>query len=346
MHGCSVPGGIQIKPEEDSKTPADQALHWLIILREEPDDPQVKARFDAWLMASLENRKAWREAEHVWDVLGEAKTLSSAQSAKLEKPHGERSIHGARRRHSSGFRLRARHAVISATSLAAVLLVFLFQPAISIWLNADYSTSVAETREIRLEDGSIAYLGADSAIEVSFGRERRSIRLLSGEAYFEVTPDSNRPFQVAAGDVESTVLGTAFDVSMLATGVAVAVNHGSVGVASPRMSRELDHPLGAGDWVRVAWTGEIERGNDAPELAGGWRDGMLVVKDRAVTDVLDELRRHYRGVVMLAGGNLDSRRVTGVYNLREPLEAFRALAQAHGATVRQISPWVVVISGV
>jgi transmembrane sensor len=234
---------------------------------------------------------------------------------------------------------------MAAAGLAAALSVVILQPAISVWLRADYSTGVAETRQIRLQDGSIAFLGADSAIEVAYDASRRRIRLLSGQAYFEVQKDSARPFHVEAGTVDTVDLGTAFDVRLRPDGVSVAVNQGSVAVTSPVTSQALATPLVAGDWVRVEWGGAVRRGTDAPELAGGWRSGMLAVKDEAITDVIDEIGRHYRGKIIIASGELGAKRVTGVYDLKKPVDAIHAVAQALGAHARQVSPWLIVVSG-
>jgi transmembrane sensor len=130
----------------------------------------------------------------------------------------------------------------------------------------------------------------------------------------------------------------------MSNGIAVSVNHGRVGVKAPQARQGLEVPLEAGDWVRVDWGGQVERGKDEPELVGGWRSGMLVVKDRPIAEVVDEIRRHYSGTIVMPETGLGRQRVTGVYDLRRPVEALRAVAQVHGANARQISPWMAVIS--
>lgn len=326
-----------IKPSTTSEKANQEALHWLIALQEDPDDDALLARFQAWLRSCKENEQAWGEAQRVWNVLGEVGDATAG--VRPEPGHA-----GSQARQRRGWRLRPRHLVSAVAGAAAICLAVVFQPAVSIWLAADYSTSTAEVREIRLEDGSTVHLAADSALAVAFEPGMRRVRLLSGEAYFEVQPDAKRPFRVGTGDVDTTVLGTAFGVRMMAGGVAVAVNHGRVGVAYPQAGQGLDEPLEAGDWVHVDWDGKIERGNDDPELVGSWRTGLLVVKDRPVADVVDEIRRYYRGMILLADGNLAEQRVTGVYDLRQPVEAIRALAQVHGANTHQIGTRLVVVS--
>jgi transmembrane sensor len=307
----------------------------------------VRKNHGAWLAASAGNAEAWREAQHLWRVLGEAGDVRGNQPALRShgsmRPPPSGSRHGATRTPSGRF--GRRRLAIAAGAVAAVCLAVIVHPAIGIWLNADYSTAVAETREIRLEDGSVAILGADSALEVSFEKNLRRVHLLSGEAYFEVSPDSARPFQVRSGDVDTTVLGTAFDVNLKSDGVAIAVNHGRVAVSSPVENPNLATPLTEGDWVRVNWSGAVERGNDAPELVGSWRSGMLAVRDESIANVVQEIGRHYRGRILVTGSELGRKRVTGVYNLASPVDAVHAVAQAHGARVRQISPWLLVVTG-
>ena len=57
-------------------------------------------------------------------------------------------------------------------------------------------------------------MNSNSEIQYSttYGENERKI-LLSGEAYFEVTPDKNRPFRVETPDFTVKVLGTAFNVA-------------------------------------------------------------------------------------------------------------------------------------
>ena len=97
--------------------------------------------------------------------------------------------------------------------------------------------------------------------------------------------------------------------------------------------------------MRVSWAGTVVRGERAPGDIAAWRDGRLIVNDETVAAVIDRLRPHYRGVILLADGDLAGRSVTGVYSLADPLAALRTIGQTHRAKVRRITPWMVVISG-
>lgn len=76
------------------------------------------------------------------------------------------------------------------------------------------STPAATTTLVTLSDGTKVMLNANSTLEypASFDdAEVREVRL-KGEAHFEVTRNPHRPFVVKAGEMQTQVLGTIFDV--------------------------------------------------------------------------------------------------------------------------------------
>ena len=76
------------------------------------------------------------------------------------------------------------------------------------------STPAATTTLVTLSDGTKVMLNANSTLEypASFDdAEVREVRL-KGEAHFEVTKNPHRPFVVKAGEMQTQVLGTIFDV--------------------------------------------------------------------------------------------------------------------------------------
>src|SRR5690606_10548060 len=63
-----------------------------------------------------------------------------------------------------------------------------------------YRTKVGDQEKITLADGSIVTLNTASRIEARMNGQERTVRLLEGEAFFEVAHDASRPFRVYAGD--------------------------------------------------------------------------------------------------------------------------------------------------
>lgn len=72
-----------------------------------------------------------------------------------------------------------------------------------------------EHLRVLLADGSAVTLNACSELRYPerFARRRREVRLVRGEAFFEVAHDASAPFTVETDDVSVEVLGTKFNVN-------------------------------------------------------------------------------------------------------------------------------------
>lgn len=323
--------------DKDEQDASVAAAHWLLALEEEPADVDLRRRFETWLAESPENAAAWAGVSDVYDAIG-APAYVAHRNARESRSAGAASV-----TRLDDVRARRRRFLLPAAALAlAACLALLTLPGLLLRWQADHVTSVAESRSVVLDDGSMVRLAPGSAVEVLAGNDR-GVRLLRGEALFEVVPDSARPFRVEAGAVETTVLGTVFDVRLLEHGALVSVREGEVRVdraAAPRISERLK----AGDWARVEGSGPVVRGVVPPTEVAAWQRAQIVARDRAIEDIVEEVGRSYRGVVLVTDSALARQRVTGVYNLDDPAAALRAAAGVHGGVVRQVSPWLIVIS--
>lgn len=184
----------------------------------------------------------------------------------------------------------------------------------------------------------------DSAIAISFDAGERRVRLLSGEIYLDVTPDTDRPFRVEAEGVLVTVLGTAFNVSQTDYTVEVGVAHGSVRVAPNDAALPAAPALSPGEFVRVDRSKRIQRGKQPASQIGAWRQEQLIAQDQPLGDVLARLRRYHAGTILLMDRSLADQPVTGVYDLGDPVAALRAIARSQNAAVRAFTPWFLVVS--
>lgn len=313
----------------DSEQAGQEATQWLIALREAPDDAAMRARFEAWLAASPANQAAWAETRRLLDLVTLTRPAMPAPTIDFAKEH-------QRRR-------RRRFVIGGAIAAIAACVMLVVGPGLQLRLQSSHMTSTAEIRSLNLDDGSVVRLGPESAVDLAFADGERRVRLLQGEAFFEVVPDASRPFTVESGGVRTTVLGTSFDVRLAGAATDVTVREGVVRVIDDKTTPPVSERLVAGDHVRVDRTGVV-RSTRSPEETAAWLRGELVANDRTVADIVDELGRYYRGTILIADGGLARERTTGVYTLGDPAKALRAVASAHGATVRQISPWLVVLS--
>ncbi len=313
---------LNLKPGE-AQPLRSQVVDWLVRLEAAPQDRRLRAEFDAWIAQSERHRTAYRAVEPIWQ--------SSRDLSPSVAPPGAPIV-------SIAPRTRRRPSVVAAgMALAACLVLYFFFPAMRMHLEADHVTGVAEHRTLVLEDGSRIALDAGSAIAVDYSDARRKVTLLAGQAFFEVTPMRNRPFAVTAGDLEVTVTGTAFSVATASTGTTVAVQSGAVDVAVGT-DRSPVARLARGQRFKLEAGGRIARAEVAPNDVGSWRTRRLIVHEATVRDVVEQLARYRRGMIVFRDKAIAGRLVTGVIDLERPREALQALVELHQGVLTEVTP--------
>lgn len=238
-------------------------------------------------------------------------------------------------------------AVIAVAAVTALLVVQLHGGP---WLGAAapevkvFATQEGERARLRLADGTRVHLNVDSKLTLSpdFGTDVREVRL-QGEAYFDVAPDSSRPFLVRAGGAAIRVLGTEFDINAYSERrVRVVVAEGRVVLQSEQASAREDVVLGARQVGELLESGEhLVRGGVDLSRYLAWMDGELVFENASFSEVVQTLERWYdihveppRSQAVL--GHLNAR-----FSKDQPLrEVLRAIAtvfdlsyERHGAVV-------------
>lgn len=300
------------------------AMDWLMQVRDAPADAALRARVEAWIAADAAHARAWDQARLTWQLLGRAPI---GRAAPVAAPV-------VRRRPMRG-----------AFAAMAACLLLVFAPALTVRLQADHATGIGETRRVGLEDGSAIHLAPQSAVRTSFADTRRTVELLAGEAFFEVVRDPARPFVVTAKGLDARVLGTAFDVRIGAETLTVGVQSGAVGVGYGGGVLPVAAKLGPGERIVVSRNdGTARRDGIPPADIAAWRDGRLFFADTPVAEVVDELRRYHPGWIVVASDRLAAERVTGLYDPGDPDRALRALVRPAGGQVREVTPFLHVLS--
>ncbi len=303
------------------------AADWLIRVREAPGDAALARSLAQWLDENDSHRRAYASVERSWQLL-----------AEVPRAHGEPGPRAVLQRP------RLWRPLGLCAALAAALVAFFAYPALLLMMEADYRTGTGARQALTLDDGSRVELGADSAVAVDVTGTTRTVRLLAGEAFFDVRPDAARPFVVDAGGVDVTVLGTRFNVRLSSTDTDVELAEGAV---------RLDYPghgaaqarLAPGQNARVdLQTGALVRGEIAPDDIAAWREGRLFVQDATIAAVVEQLQRYHRAWIAVPDAALANERVTGLYDLTDPDRALRALVEPHGGRMREISPFMRVLS--
>lgn len=176
---------------------------------------------------------------------------------------------------------------------------------------SNYVTSAGERATVTLDDGSVLALNTDSAAEVVFDRNTRTVRLLKGQALFNVAHDPNRPFEVLADHRRVTAVGTSFDVLLLSGTLRVAMLDGVVRVESERPAPP--ETLSRGEIMTVRADGGVSvRKGDTARLAE-WRDGVVYFENTPLEDAAAEMSRYAERPIVVAGRRARSLKVSGAF---------------------------------
>ncbi len=327
----------------------EEAAQWLVRLSEAPDDAGLRAQLDLWRSASPLHEEIWVRTNRAYGLVGMA--ADARRRAQTGRDAGVRPGEDEPRLQKPAPPTRERPtrkslARLSGIAAAVVLIVGIVAfrlPDTVVRMQADYATATAERRIVALDDGSRVHLAPLSAIDVSLTGGSRRIRLIEGQAYFDVVPESSRPFEVRAGEVVVTVLGTAFEVDYGKKGTTVAVTSGRVRVEDTTTPTPTNEELVSGDWIEVSATG-ARRGDASLDQIGDWVRGELIAYDRPIGEIVDDLRPYYDGAIIVWNHAFAEKRVSGLYDLADPEKTLRDLAASHNAVLWQVSPWLTIIT--
>lgn len=154
---------------------------------------------------------------------------------------------------------------------------------------------------LTLADGTRVWLNAESSIEfpAAFTGRRREVKI-TGEAYFEVAHDAQRPFVVTSDYYSATVLGTTFDARAYSkTDASVVLVEGRLKVAA------LSAKPGQGGRVITPGTQAVfsPGGNIAVADVDTYpyvqrRNGFFYFDNEPLLDIMLELGRWYNKTIV------------------------------------------------
>jgi transmembrane sensor len=200
--------------------------------------------------------------------------------------------------------------------------------------NEQFQTKVGEQHSVVLADGSRVTLNTASKIEVRLRAGHRVVKLLQGEALFEVTHDAQRPFDVYAGNVVVRAVGTRFDIDRRATRTAVTVVEGRVAMIAAGSATGTLPVLSARDRVIVdaAGPGAVEHNVNLAE-ATAWTQHQLVFHHRPLGEIAEEFNRYNVGRIEIRSPSLREQEVTGTFRSNDVASFIAVLAGIPGAHV-------------
>jgi transmembrane sensor len=191
----------------------------------------------------------------------------------------------------------------------------------------NYSTRIGELRRVPLPDGSAVTLNTQTRLCVAFSNLTRAVRLLYGEALFEVAADAQRAFTVTTFGTSISSSAAAFVVRALRRDdVQVMVRDGEVQVAE--IARPAAVRLQANTVVRAVIPSRpsVPAALVAEQLAPievdrrlSWQRGLLSFEDVTLAEALREFSRYSDTRVLIDEPAISQLRVVGLYSASDPV---------------------------
>jgi transmembrane sensor len=312
----------------------DEASAWFVEFRTESVNARRREEFMEWLRRSPDHIRAYLEisrtyvqlpceggvpASEVERLLSKARTRAGDEVVSLgihRSPVETVNVPAARR----GTRL--------PLAVAASFLLLLVG-ALGLRIIAQrglYTTEAGEERTVTLADGSRVELNGRTRLRVALSTRERDVRLIEGQALFQVAKDKSRPFIVDTGTVQVRAVGTSFDVHKEGGNTTVTVLEGTVAVVSSRSSpgsiagtsQSASLLVTAGEQAVVTPQGSSKPKATNVSAATAWTRGQLEFDETPLAQVAEEFNRSSPRPLVLAGSMGGNLRISGVYSSVDP----------------------------
>jgi transmembrane sensor len=360
-----------VTPLPDRKAIEAEACAWIAQLDGTEPSQQDLAALREWMDRSPAHRQAIEQLSALWDDLN----IFTELAVPRPDPEG-----GRRKGFFSGLFQRMAGpvpAMITACVLLLAIGVVTWQwrdtgsapptladeaevPPGAVVQAGIHTTAIGEQESIELADGSRITLNTDSQVEIAFNDDSRDIRLLKGEALFEVEQDPERPFRVYAGNGLVRAIGTSFTVYLKdPDNVSVTVSEGEVELAAVSVPAVEQSPGNTAE-VPAAPLARIKAGQIATfglniesiltlehaELSRrlSWRNGMLSFDGEPLSEAVREVSRYTTQEIVILDPALRDLRIGGYFKAGETEAMFDALESSFGVRVERINESLVHLS--
>ncbi len=296
-----------------------QAATWLAKLDRGTLHKDERAALGKWLAEDPGNLDALQDTAAFWYGLNEPLSQIIGRLPAAMRPEASP---------KQFFGLAAQFKSMALAGVFALILGVLAINFAPPWPDSGtkyYATEIGKIQIVSLPDGSKIHLNTNTVIEQNFSKEERRIKLLSGEAIFDVAHDESRPFKVYTPDGVIRAVGTRFAVRIGQDGVQVTVTEGRVALETQAaLALDVGELAPLPVLVSKGESAKIQRQepratrfasntNAAEQFA--WTQGRLVFRDEVLQYVLAEVSRYTQVQINVADEALRLEKITGILQI-------------------------------
>ncbi len=288
--------------------------------------PEEEDYLRAWISESKENRRHFIAMQYLWNNTG-AKDKNDYDSDDAFKYFKDR----------IGKKMPGKHPriinIYTILRYAAIIIMAFALGRLSFFLVNNHNLNNSKQFAIKVPDGSktkivlpdksIIWLNSGSTLSYSknFGQKNRKVKL-SGEGYFEVTHNAEKPFSVETKQATIKDLGTKFDVNAYSEDkhLVVTLLSGSILLKTiyapgkplllkPNQSAVIDKDL-ANVSVKKVIASE----------ATAWTKGEIIFDEVPFENIVRRLEREYNVRIVVKNPKLNSLHFFGTFKQSQTIQ--------------------------
>jgi len=175
---------------------------------------------------------------------------------------------------------------------------------------------------VHLPDGSTVLLNDNSSLKYdqnSFNSKTREVTL-TGEAFFDIKRNEEKPFIVHTGKVQTRVLGTAFNINAKnsSNNIEVTVTRGKVQVGDTQKVYGVITP---NQQIKVNKnTLNFEQNNINATVVTEWKSNYLILDDINMTEAAALISQKYKVQILIQNEKIKNCRITASFLNEEDLD--------------------------
>jgi transmembrane sensor len=291
------------------------AATWVARLHDERRSPGLEARLRTWLDEGEEHRRAFARLTQVWE-----------QADKI-RMRAQRNAPAARGR-------RPSRIVLWATAVGTTL-VLAATAGVYYWNDNAVTTRIGQQEARLLPDGTRVVLNTDTRVEVNYDEHARRVRLIRGEARFDVAKNPAWPFLVSVDGQEIRALGTSFIVRLDGTeNLSVTLVEGRISVApiAPHDDLLWQNPQVLFPGQRLVILRHHASAVDRPDLTRitAWQQGRVEFDATPLAEAASEMNRYNKSRITIADADIAQLRIGGVFHAGDSDEFVKVVTAALG----------------
>ncbi len=226
----------------------------------------------------------------------------------------------------------------------------------------EISTRPGSKSKVQLPDGSVVWLNAGSKLVYNkdFGKETREVTL-TGEGFFDVTKNKEKPFIISTSSIKIKVLGTAFNVkaypedkqtetSLIRGSIEVTIRNrpNDKIILSPSEKLVVENDIAkveSGSIGKIKKTGNIVRTElpgistlmainklkynpvDSTVAEIQWVNNKLVFRDESFGELAIRMERWYDVQIDITDPRIAEERLNGIFDSETIIQALDALKE-------------------